>query len=146
MPRTEWVEHVRRFRTEHPEMAYREALREASKTYTKKKEERTEPLYTRESWIDHVRAYRAEHGGTWKDALRGASESWRAMKSGGGQEVVRPVTVEHTRGEHAREHTRGERHARATLLERVTAYKEKYHTTWEEAWRAEYWYADKVRS
>ena len=35
------------------------------------------------AWISHVKAYQAKHGCSYKDALRGASSSYRSMKGSG---------------------------------------------------------------
>jgi len=33
-------------------------------------------------WIEHVKAFKAKHGCSYKDALKGASASYRSMKGG----------------------------------------------------------------
>ena len=32
------------------------------------------------TWREHVASYRSKHGGSYKDAMRGASATWKARK------------------------------------------------------------------
>jgi hypothetical protein len=39
-------------------------------------------MYYMSPWIEHVKAFKAKHGCSYKEALKGASASYRSMKGG----------------------------------------------------------------
>lgn len=82
-----WQIHLTKFRSAHPQISLKEAMREASKTYrgapAAKKAYRS--AQKGNPWLAHVQAYRAAHPNvTYSEALKGASKTFvsRTYRSG----------------------------------------------------------------
>jgi hypothetical protein len=95
-----WAQHLSAYRASHPNATLKQAMLQASACYRKQGDSHTPKRaasnlpkaasrkYRRSaqsahnpssSWISHVQAYRASHGCSFKDALQGASKTYRSI-------------------------------------------------------------------
>jgi hypothetical protein len=62
-----WITHVSAFRTTHPDLSYKNALKQAKETYTRVvREERVPGDRKPNPWMQHIEKWKTEHP-KWKE-------------------------------------------------------------------------------
>lgn len=64
----DWIDHVKEYKKSHPEVTYKDALKAAGETYTKKpKKEKKSPAERKPNpWMQHIQKFKDDNP-NWKD-------------------------------------------------------------------------------
>lgn len=61
-----WLQHVSQFRTDNPGITYKEALRRAASTYSKKERETKSEEPKKNPWMEHINSWKSANP-DWKN-------------------------------------------------------------------------------